>query len=103
MKALEAKRRALEEKLSKHELRQEETQEGPSSDSTEMARGLKLASEFVSGVLVGAAFGYGIDYLVGTMPLFFIVFLMLGFAAGVLNVLRSEGIASKRSLDDDGS
>ncbi|WP_294640814.1 AtpZ/AtpI family protein [uncultured Aureimonas sp.] len=54
-----------------------------------MAQGLKIASEFIAGVVVGAVIGYGIDQLFGTTPFGLIVFLLLGFAAGVLNVIRS--------------
>jgi len=56
-----------------------------------MAEGLKIASEFIAGVVVGVAIGYGIDQLFGTSPFGLIVFLLLGFAAGVLNVIRSAG------------
>ncbi len=54
-----------------------------------MAAGLKIASEFVAGIVVGGLIGYGIDYAFGVSPFGLIVFLMLGFAAGVLNVVRS--------------
>lgn len=54
-----------------------------------MAAGLKIASEFIAGIAVGGAIGYGIDRLFGTLPVGLVVFLMLGFAAGVLNVVRS--------------
>lgn len=56
-----------------------------------MAQGFKIASEFVAGVLVGAAIGYGVDRLFGTLPFGLIFFLLIGFAAGVLNVVRSAG------------
>ncbi|TBW32321.1 ATP F0F1 synthase subunit I [Siculibacillus lacustris] len=52
---------------------------------------IKIASEFVAGIVVGAALGWGIDRALGTSPWALIVFLLLGFAAGVLNVLRAEG------------
>ncbi len=54
-----------------------------------MAQGLKIASEFIAGVVVGAVIGYGIDQFFGTAPFGLIVFLLFGFAAGVLNVIRS--------------
>jgi len=92
---LEAKRKALEEKLAKHASSQSKTDEAPKKDNTGFARGLKIASEFVGGVVVGAAIGYGIDHFAGTLPLFFVIFLMLGFAAGILNVLRAEGMMPK--------
>ncbi|MYZ47704.1 AtpZ/AtpI family protein [Propylenella binzhouense] len=61
------------------------------SSGSDYAVAFRLASEFVAGVLVGAALGWGLDMLAGTGPWGMIVFLMLGFAAGVLNVLRSAG------------
>ena len=54
-----------------------------------MGMGLRLASEFVSSILVGALIGYGIDWFAGTAPWVMIVFLMFGFASGVMNVIRS--------------
>ena len=67
---------------------------------------LKLSSEFVAGVAVGAGLGWLIDRVAGTAPWGLIVFLLLGFAAGVLNVLRSAGLiaepASKAARDGAG-
>lgn len=59
-----------------------------------MAQGLKIASEFISGVVVGAFIGYGIDTFFDTRPFGLIVFLMFGFAAGVLNVVRGAKSSS---------
>ncbi len=63
----------------------------PSRAVKGMAEGFKIASEFIAGIVVGAVIGYGIDQLFGTTPFGLIVFLLLGFAAGVLNVIRSAG------------
>ena len=49
----------------------------------------RMTLELVVGGLVGAALGWGLDQLAGTMPLFLIVFILLGFAAGVRTVMRS--------------
>jgi ATP synthase protein I len=62
-----------------------------------MAMGLRLSSELVAGVLAGAALGWGFDRLLSTSPWGLIVFLLLGFAAGVLNVMRSAGVAPGRT------
>lgn len=64
------------------------------------ARGFRLSSELVAGVLVGAGIGWLIDHWLETSPWGLMVFLLLGFAAGVLNVMRSAGIVAGRSLDD---
>jgi ATP synthase protein I len=65
------------------------------------ARGFRLSSELVAGVLVGAGLGWLIDRLLGISPWGFIVFLLLGFVAGVLNVMRSAGVAPGPRLDGD--
>ena len=58
-----------------------------------MAMGFRLSSELVAGVLVGALMGWGFDRLLSTSPFGLIVFVLLGFSAGVLNVIRSAGVA----------
>ena len=57
--------------------------------ATGYAKGYRLASEFVAGTLVGGLIGYGFDWLFGTLPLGLIVFLLLGFGAGILNMARA--------------
>jgi len=57
-----------------------------------MARGIRLSSELVAGVAVGAALGWAFDYLLSTSPWGFIVFFLLGFAAGVINLMRVAGV-----------
>jgi ATP synthase protein I len=82
--------------------------EDPSNDASEnraatasgYARGFRLSSELVAGVVVGAGLGWGIDRLLGIAPWGLIVFLLLGFAAGVLNVMRSAGVVASPGLDD---
>jgi len=62
-----------------------------------MAMGFRLSSELVAGVLVGAALGWGFDRLLSTSPWGLIVFLLLGFTAGVINVMRAAGVMAKQS------
>ena len=62
-----------------------------------MAMGLRLSSELVAGVLVGAGLGWGFDRLLSTSPWGLIVFLLLGFIAGVMNVMRTAGVMAKQS------
>ena len=50
-----------------------------------------LGAAALAGVAVGAGLGWMIDKLAGTSPWGLVVFLLLGFVAGVLNVLRSVG------------
>ena len=52
-------------------------------------RAYRLASEFVAAIIVGAGLGYGVDLLFGTRPWATIILLLLGFCAGVLNIVRA--------------
>jgi ATP synthase protein I len=69
---------------------------GPASrsgtDMSGFARGMRLSAELVGGVVIGFILGWLFDRWLGTSPWGLIVFLMLGFAAGVLNVMRSAGV-----------
>jgi ATP synthase protein I len=71
--------------------------ENGAATSSGMARGFQLSSELVAGVVVGAALGWGIDHFLSTSPWGLIVFLLLGFIAGVVNVIRSAGVAPNRT------
>jgi ATP synthase protein I len=62
------------------------------ADPSAIARGFRLSTELVAGVLVGAALGWLLDRWLGISPWGLIVFLLLGFAAGVLNVMRAAGV-----------
>jgi ATP synthase protein I len=62
------------------------------ADRSAIARGFRLSTELVAGVLMGAAIGWLLDRWLGISPWGMIVFLLLGFAAGVLNVMRAAGV-----------
>ena len=72
-------------------------QDAAQAKASAMAVGLRLSSELVAGVLGGAALGWGFDRLLSTSPWGLIVFLLLGFTAGVINVMRSAGVMAKQS------
>jgi ATP synthase protein I len=74
-------------------------QQPPSADPSAMARGFRLSTELVAGVVVGAALGWVLDRLLGIAPWGMIVFLLLGFVAGVLNVMRAAGVVPSSPLD----
>jgi len=61
------------------------------STASGYAQGFRLSSELVAGVVVGAGLGWFLDRLLGSSPWGLIIFMLLGFAAGVLNVVRSTG------------
>jgi ATP synthase protein I len=95
--ALSARLQRLGESLGQARKRDVKASGGPGGDrattASGYARGFRLTSEFVAGVLVGAGLGWLIDRLLGIAPWGLLVFLLLGFAAGVLNVVRSAKAA----------
>jgi ATP synthase protein I len=72
---------------------QEPADQGPSA----LAIGLRVSVELVSALAVACAIGWGLDWLLGTRPLFLILFIPLGGAAGVLNVWRMFAPRQKAS------
>ena len=49
----------------------------------------RMVIELVAGLMIGFGIGYGIDRLFGTLPVFLVIFIFLGFAAGIRTMLRS--------------
>lgn len=66
-----------------------------SNTMTGWGKGLRLGSEFVAAILVGLAIGWLLDMWLNTTPWLMLVMLMFGFAAGVLNVVRSAAEMNK--------
>lgn len=75
----------------------------PRSDGASYAQAFRLASEFVAGILVGVALGWGLDRVAGTSPWGLIGFLLLGFCAGVVNVVRASSRMATPGRDGGGS
>lgn len=101
---LEHRRRALNEALAVSKADESGRSDRGTGGGAGFANALKMSSEFIAGILVGAGIGYLIDRLAGTSPWGMIVFLLLGFVAGVLNVLRSAGLVAdpeKRTRSGD--
>lgn len=59
------------------------------------AQAFKLSSEFIAAIAVGIGIGWVLDRWAGTSPWGLIVFLLLGFCAGILNVLRAAGLMAE--------
>jgi ATP synthase protein I len=84
LNALEAQLKAARERNPEPEARS-----GPAGDKAGMAMGMRLSAELLAGVLVGLGVGWALDRWLGTRPWLLLVFLLLGTAAGILNVIRA--------------
>jgi ATP synthase protein I len=88
--ALSARLKRLGDRLERQAAsRPQETVAAAPPDRSGLARGLRLSTELVAGVIVGAGLGWLLDRWLGSSPWGFIVFLLLGFAAGLLNLMRA--------------
>jgi len=78
-------------------LREARAEQAPSPEPTSTHRQMGLAYrvlvEMIAGVGVGAAIGWALDKWLGTQPILLLAMIFLGFAAGMLNVLRAIRMA----------
>lgn len=49
----------------------------------------RMVIELVAGLGIGFGIGYGLDVLFGTLPIFMVLFILLGFVAGVRTMMRT--------------
>jgi ATP synthase protein I len=82
--ALEAERRSSQERTAEHDAANLSGQ----SFAGAMSLGFRVLSELIATVLVGGVIGWTLDKWSGAKPVFLIVFLLLGTAAGFWNVYR---------------
>ena len=95
--SLEERRRQLTAELAA--LAPDRKKEGADGGAkSSYAKAFQLSTEFVAAIFVGALLGYLLDRFLGTAPWGMIVFLMLGFVAGVLNVMRSAGLVADNRI-----
>ncbi len=52
-------------------------------------KALRLSTELIAGVAVGGFIGWALDVWLSTKPFLMVAFLILGAAAGILNVVRA--------------
>ena len=51
--------------------------------------GWRMIIELVTGMLLGVGLGLGLDYMIGSEPIFLIIFSLLGFMAGVKTMMAT--------------
>lgn len=96
---LEERLKSLDSRLKKSE--KERNAEGPKSDNVNFSNAIRLSTEFVVAILVGVGIGWTIDRFFGTAPWAMIIFLPLGFVAGVRNIMRAAGLQTGAEADNE--
>ncbi len=81
LKALEAKIDAVKEVHS--------PKPRPQDAHSQAQLAWRMVIELVAGLGIGFGIGYGLDALFGTSPFLMIIFIFLGFAAGIQTMMRS--------------
>lgn len=88
---------ALEEKLAKAKSAVEGPRKSHQEEHYSQAQlAWRMVIELVAGLGIGFGIGYGLDQLFGTMPLFLVLFILAGFAAGIKTMLRSAKEVQER-------
>jgi ATP synthase protein I len=61
----------------------------------------RMVIELVAGLGIGFGIGYGLDLVFGTLPIFMVLFILLGLAAGVKTMLRSAQEIQEKKLAEE--
>ena len=62
--------------------------------------GWRMVIELVTGMVLGVSLGMALDYIVGSEPIFLIVFSLLGFMAGVKTMIATAKKMNETKIDD---
>jgi ATP synthase protein I len=62
------------------------------------ARAFRFVAELIVGVGVGGFIGWALDRWLGTTPWLLVLFVTLGFAAGLMNVIRAAQKAQAETV-----
>ena len=77
----------LEEKIAR--AKGEEPDASSSGDLSQANTAWQMVTELVAGIVLGLGIGLGLDTLFGTKPIFLVLFILLGFVAGVRVMMRT--------------
>lgn len=106
--AIAARRLALEQRIAKAK-GPEQRKDHSEEHYSQAQLAWRMVIELVAGLGIGFGIGYGLDHLFGTLPIFLVLFIFLGLAAGIKTMLRSAQEVQRKQLahaagkDGDGS
>lgn len=90
----------LEERINQM---RDEMEPGPRADEHFSMANLawRMVIELVAGLGIGFGIGYGLDWLFGTSPFLMVLFIFLGFAAGVKTMIRTAQEVQREQAAND--
>ena len=77
--------------LIKKKYKKEKTQ----TNNNFIGSAFKISTELIAAVFVAIFIGWYLDKWLGTKPIFLIILLLVGIAAGIFNVVRSAKMINK--------
>ncbi len=75
--------------IAKNKIKKKHNKKNKGSNAASLGKALKISTELVASVVVGASLGYILDNWFDTKPVLTISFFFMGVAAGILNVFKS--------------
>ena len=88
--------KALEDRIKAAKGEDKKTQAEEHYSQANMA--WRMVIELVAGLVIGFGIGYGLDMLFGTLPIFMVLFIFFGLAAGVKTMMRSAAEMQNEAL-----
>ncbi|PRY21905.1 ATP synthase protein I [Aliiruegeria haliotis] len=58
----------------------------------------QMVTELVAGIVIGLGVGLGLDAVFGTKPIFLVLFILLGFVAGVRVMMRTARDVQEKQM-----
>jgi ATP synthase protein I len=96
------------DRLAALEARLARAKDRPAAPRSKMAQGFsqgemawRMVIELATGIALGVFIGYGLDWAFGTLPVFLMVFSLVGLAAGVKTMLGTARQVQEAALRAD--
>lgn len=81
-------------------MRERGQEPAPEKSASAWGRAMRISSDLLAGIFVGCLLGIGLDHWLGTKPLFLLIGLALGFAAGLRNMTRTLNSGNDQPSDE---
>lgn len=90
---------ALEARIREAKRAEEGEAPAPGADLGQANMGWQMVIDLVVGIAIGLGIGYGLDRLFGTAPIFLVLFMLLGFGAGVRVMLGTAAQMQQKAAE----